>query len=79
MGRLSIGELRLRDIADMAADAVRSVLRGSLALLNGASVPEPRHEPHWADEPRRSHRSERYETTPEFGQDPRENGVRRGW
>ncbi|MBM1174302.1 hypothetical protein [Microvirga arabica] len=32
-----VGTPRLRDIADMAADAVRSVLRGSLAVLNGVS------------------------------------------
>ncbi len=41
-----ISDLRLRDITDMAVDAVRSVLRGSLALLNGISEPEPRREPH---------------------------------
>ena len=40
-----VGDLRLRDIADMAVDALRSMLQGSLALLNGISVPEPRREP----------------------------------
>jgi hypothetical protein len=48
-----VGDLRLREIADIAADAVRSVLRGGLALLNGLSEPEPRRDPHWPDEPRR--------------------------
>jgi hypothetical protein len=34
-----IGDLRLRDVADMAVDAARAVLQGGLALLGGA---EPR-------------------------------------
>jgi len=74
-----VGDLRLRDIADMTADAFRSVLRGSLALLNGVSEPEPRREPRWPDEPQHTRRGEPYEPSPEFDQDPRENGVRRGW
>jgi len=37
-----IGDLRLRDIANMAADAVRSVLQAGLAFLNGMPEPEPR-------------------------------------
>jgi hypothetical protein len=39
-----IGDLRLRDVADIAVDTIRSVLQGSLALLNGVSEPEPRRE-----------------------------------
>ncbi len=74
-----VGDLRLRDIADRAVDAVRSVLRGSLALLSSIAEPEPRREPRWPNEPQHTHRGEPYEGTPEFGQDPRENGVRRGW
>jgi hypothetical protein len=75
----NVGDLRLRDIADMTADAVRSVLRGSLALLNGVSEPEPRREPQWPDEPQHTRRGEPYGPPPEFDQDARENGVRRGW
>lgn len=71
-----IGDLRLRDIGDMAVDAVRSVLRGSLAVLNSIVEPEPRREPHWPNEPQHTLH---YEAPPELGQDPRENGARRGW
>ena len=53
-----IGDLRLRDIAAMAVDAVRSVLRGSLAVLNSASEPEPRREQRWTDEPHHSRHGE---------------------
>jgi hypothetical protein len=74
-----IGDLRLRDVADMAVDAARSVLRGSLALLNGVSEPEPRPEPRWSDAPHHSHRDEPYGAPPELDHDPRENGARRGW
>lgn len=74
-----IGDLRLRDLPDMAVDAVRSVLRGSLALLNSITEPEPRREPRWPDEPQHTRRGDPYEAPPEFGQDPRENGARRGW
>jgi hypothetical protein len=74
-----IGDLRLRDIANRAVDAVRSVLRGSLALLNSIAEPEPRREPRWSDAPQHTRQSDPYEATPEFGQDPRENGTRRGW
>jgi len=71
-----IGDLRLRDIADMAAHAVRSVLRGSLAVLTSIAEPERRREPRWPDEPQHTRH---YEALPEFDQDPRENGARRGW
>ncbi len=77
--RGDIGDLRLRDIADMAVDAVRSVLRGSLALLNSIAEPEPRPEPRWPDEPQHTRRGEPYEAPSEFGQDPRRDSPRRGW
>jgi hypothetical protein len=34
----SIGDLRLRDVTDMAVDAARAVLQGGLALLGGAEL-----------------------------------------
>jgi hypothetical protein len=74
-----IGDLRLRDIADMAVDVVRSVLQGSLAVLNGASEPEPRSGPRWPDEPQHTHRGEPYEAPPELHQGSRESGAQRGW
>jgi len=74
-----IGDLCLRDIADMAVDAGRSVLRGSLALLNSIAEPEPRREPRWPDEPQHTRHGDPYEAPPELGQDQRENGARRGW
>jgi hypothetical protein len=74
-----IGDLRLRDIADMAADAVRSVLRGSLAVLNGASEPEPRREQRWTDEPHHSRHGEPYGAPPDFTDNPRQGEPRRGW
>jgi hypothetical protein len=74
-----VGDLRLRDIADMAADAVRSMLRGGLALLNGLSEPEPRRDPHWPDKPHHSRRGEPYGAPPAFSDDPRQGEPRRGW
>jgi hypothetical protein len=74
-----ISDLRLRDIADMAVDAVRSMRRGSLALLNGISEPEPRREPHWPDEPQRTRRGEPYEEPPDFADYLRHGEPRRGW
>jgi hypothetical protein len=74
-----IGDLRLRDIAEMAVDTIRSVLQGSLALLNGVSEPEPRREPRWLDEPQRMRRDEPYEGSPGFADDPRQGDPRRGW
>jgi hypothetical protein len=74
-----IGDLRLRDIADMAVDTIRSVLQGSLALVNGVSEPEPRREPRWLDEPQRMRRDEPYEGSPDLADDPRQGDPRRGW
>ena len=68
-----IGDLRLRDVADIAADAVRSVLQAGLALLNGVPEPEPRREPHHA------RRGEPYGAPPDFTNDPRHGEPRRGW
>jgi hypothetical protein len=72
-----IGDLRLHDIADMAVDAIRSVLQGSLALLNGIS--EPGREPSWPDEPQRTRRNESYEGPPDLADDLRQGELRRGW
>jgi hypothetical protein len=66
-----IGDLRLRDITDMAVDAVRSVLQGSLALLNGISDPERGQEPRWPEEPEQTRRGEPYGPQPGFTDDPR--------
>ena len=74
-----IGDLRLRDIADMAVDAVRSVLRGSLALLNGISEPERGQEPRWPDGPEHIRRGEPYGPQPGFTDDPRRDEPRPRW
>jgi hypothetical protein len=74
-----IGDLRVRDVADMAVDAVRSVLRGSLALLNGISEPKRGQEPRWPDEPEHIRRSEPYGPQPGFTDDPRRDGPRPRW
>jgi hypothetical protein len=74
-----IGDLRLRDIANMAANAFRSVPQGGLALLNGWSEPEPRRDPQWPDEPHHSRRGEPYGTPPDFTDDSRQGEPRRGW
>jgi hypothetical protein len=74
-----IGDLRMRDIADMAADAVRSVLQGSLAVLNGASDPEPRREQRWTDGSHHSRHGEPYGAPPDFTDDPSKGEPRRGW
>ncbi|MBB3020869.1 hypothetical protein FHR70_003957 [Microvirga lupini] len=74
-----IGDLRLHDIADMAVDAVRSVLRGSLALLNGISEPEPEREPRWPEEPQHTRRGEPYGPQSDFTGDPRRDEPRPRW
>ncbi|WP_201842984.1 hypothetical protein [Microvirga zambiensis] len=74
-----IGDLRLRDIADIAVDTIRSMLQGSLALLNGIAEPELRREPHWPDEPQRTRRYESSDGPPDFADDPRQGESRRGW
>jgi len=71
-----IGDLRLRDIANIAVDTIRSVLQGSLALLNGARGES---EPRWADEQQRTRRYEPYEDRSEFADDPRQGEPRHRW
>ncbi|MBA1156004.1 hypothetical protein [Microvirga mediterraneensis] len=69
-----IGDLRLRDIADVAVDAVRSVLQGGLALLNGIrgdTESELRREPRWPDEQRRIRQYEPYQDQSDFADEPR--------
>lgn len=73
----NIGDLRLRDIADIAVDTIPSMLQGSLALLNGVS--EPGREPRWPDEPQRTRPDELYESSPNFADDPRQGEPRRAW
>lgn len=70
-----IGDLRLRDIADMAVDAARLVLKGSLALLNSLSERESAPEPRWADQ----RRGEAYETLPYSEDDLRQRETRQNW
>ncbi|MCB5174184.1 hypothetical protein [Microvirga lenta] len=73
----SIGDLRLRDVADIAVDAARSVLQGSLDLLNGLSKPEP--EQRWVkDPPARAH-DYSHDGQPYFQDDPRQGEARRNW
>jgi hypothetical protein len=74
----NIGGLRLRDIADIAVDTVRSVLQGSLAL-SSMSEPGPGREPGWPDEPQRTRRGEPYEQPPDFADDARHSEPRHGW
>jgi hypothetical protein len=74
-----IGDLRLRDIADMGVDAVRSVLQGSLALLNGLSAPEPGREQRWPDKPEHTRHRGPYEPQPGFTDDPRRDEPRPRW
>ncbi|WP_262031029.1 hypothetical protein [Microvirga sp. Mcv34] len=77
-----IGDLRLRDIAHVAVDAVRSVLQGGLALLNGVrgdAEPELRREPRWSDEQQRIRRYEPYDERSDFADDPRQGEPRHRW
>jgi hypothetical protein len=74
-----IGDVRLRDIADMAVDAVRSVLRGSLALVNGISEPEPGREPRWPEEPEPTRPRGPYGPQSGFTDDPRRDEPRSRW
>lgn len=74
-----LSDMRLRDIADLALDAVRSVLQSGLALLNGLSEPEPGREPGWSDRPQHSRRGERYGAPPDGIDDPHQGERRREW
>jgi hypothetical protein len=71
-----IGDLRLRDVADMVVDGVRSVLRGSLDLLNGLSDLEPGREQRWPEEPEPTRHHRPYEPQPGFTDDPRRDEPR---
>lgn len=74
-----IGDLRLRDITDMAVDGVRSVLRGSLDLLNGLSDPEPGREQRWSEEPEPTRHRRPYKPQPGFTDDPRRDEPQSRW
>ena len=75
----SYGQTQHRSDADIAVNTVRSVLQGSLALLNGVSEPGPGREPGWPDEPQRTRRGEPYERPPNFADDARHSEPRHGW
>ncbi len=74
-----IGDVRLRDIADMAVGAVRSFLRGSLALVNGLSDPGLGREPRWPEEPEPTRHRGPYGPQPGFTDDPRRDEPRSRW
>ncbi|MGO4525993.1 hypothetical protein AB4097_14130 [Microvirga sp. 2MCAF35] len=77
-----IGDLRLRDIADIAVDTARSVLQGSLALLNGVrgdTEPELRREPRWPDDQQHIRRYESYDDRSDIADHPRQSEPRHPW
>jgi hypothetical protein len=74
-----IGDLRLRELADMAVRAVRSVLQGSLALFNGISESEPSRAPYGSIEPRHPSRGEYREARPEGNHDWGQLGRQERW
>jgi hypothetical protein len=59
-----IGNLRLRDLAEVAMHAARAVLQGALTLLNGVSEPERASESYRAMEPRLSRPGDDREAPP---------------
>ncbi len=73
-----IGDLRLRDLADMVVGAARSVLQGMLALLDGTAGHGVKPEPRWVD-PRQPRHGEVYEAPSDFDDAPHHGGGRRGW
>jgi hypothetical protein len=73
-----IGDLRLRDLADMAVGAARSVLQGMLALLDGTAGHGAKPEPRWVDQ-RQPRHGEVYEAPSDFDEVPHHGGGRRGW
>lgn len=73
-----IGDLRLRDLADMAVGAARSVLQGMLALLNGTAGHGAKPEPRWVDQ-RQPRHGEVYEAPSDFDNVPHHSGGQRGW
>ncbi len=73
-----IGDLRLRDLTDMAVGAARSVLQGMLSLLDGTAGHGAKPEPRWVD-PRQRRHGEVYEAPSDFDDVPHHGGGRRGW
>jgi hypothetical protein len=73
-----IGDLRLRDLADMAVGAARSVLQGMLALLDGTAGYGAEPEPRWVDQRQPRHGGV-YEAPSDFDDVPHHGGGRRGW
>ncbi len=73
-----IGDLRLRDVADMAVDATRSGLQGVLAFLDGFTGHGATPEPRWVDQ-RQPRHSEDYEVPSDFDDAPHHREGRRGW
>jgi hypothetical protein len=74
----NIGDLRLRDLADMAVGAARSVLQGMLTLLDGTAGHEAKPESRWVDQ-RQPRHDEVYEAPSDFADVPDHGGGRRGW
>ena len=73
-----IGDLRLRDLADMAVGAARSVLQGMLALLDGTAGHGAKPEPRWVDQRQPRHGGV-HEDPPNFDDVPHHGGGRQGW
>ena len=73
-----LGDLRLRDLADVAVGTARSVLQGMLALLDGTSGHEVMPEPRWVDQRQPRHGGV-HEDPPDFDDVPHHGGGRQGW
>lgn len=67
--RNDIGDLRLRDLADVAMQAARTVLQGALAMLNGISEPERDFKHYRSPEPRHSRPGDDQEPPLDEGRD----------
>jgi hypothetical protein len=66
-----LGDLRLRDVADMAVSAVREFLLGGLALLNRIADQEPPSQARQLDEDERLPRAQPPESPSDFYDDQR--------
>jgi hypothetical protein len=73
-----IGDLRLRDLANMAVGAARSVLQGMLTLLDDTAGHEAKSEPRWVDQ-RQPRHGEVYEAPSDLDDIPHHEGGRRVW
>ncbi|WP_152568773.1 hypothetical protein [Microvirga sp. BSC39] len=73
-----IGDLRLRDLADITVGAARSVLQGMLALLDGNAGHRAKPEPRWIDQ-RQPRQGEVHEAPTDFDDVPHHGGRRQGW